>query len=143
MFSRVRDDILMWAHYADKHRGLCFEFDGSSNCLFFGEAQPVDYEDYTPIPLDEDKNRQMTRNILTKSKHWFYEREYRIFRPGKADSKLDYPIELLTGIIFGCMMPDNIRESVKQWVKGGKCRVAFFEARPKLAEFGLDIVRID
>jgi len=142
-FSRVRDDILMWAHYADKHKGICFEFDGSDNCLFFGEAQPVEYEDYTSIPLDEGKERQMTRVILTKSKHWLYEREYRILRPGKAGSKIDYPVELLTGIIFGCMMPDNVRKTVKQWAEEGNCRVAFFEARPKMAEFGLDIVRID
>lgn len=142
-FSKVRDDILMWAHYAEKHKGLCLEFDGSSNCMFFGEAQPVEYEDYTPIPLHEDKTRQMTRVILTKSKHWIYEKEYRIFRPEMAGRKLDYPIELLTGIIFGCMMPDKVRESVKQWVEAGNCRVAFFEARPKTAEFGLDIVRID
>lgn len=142
-FSRVRDDILMWAHYADKHKGLCLEFDGSSNCMFFGEAQPVEYEDYTPIPLHEDNNRQMTRVILTKSKHWSYEKEYRIFRPGMAGQNLDYPVELLTGIIFGCMMSHEVRESVRRWVKEGSCRVAFFEARPKKAEFGLDIQRID
>ena len=33
-FSKLRDDILMWAHYGDKHRGLCLEFDGSPNCIF-------------------------------------------------------------------------------------------------------------
>jgi hypothetical protein len=142
-FSKVRDDILMWAHYADKHKGLCLEFDGSSNCIFFGEAQPVEYEDYTPIPLHEDRERQMTRVILTKSNHWLYEKEYRIFRPETASQDLNYPVELLTGIIFGCMTPDKVRASVKQWVKEGNCRVAFFEARPKAAEFGLDIVRID
>lgn len=142
-FSKVRDDILMWAHYADKHKGLCFEFDGSSNCIFFGEAQPVEYEDYTPIPLHEDRDRQMTRVILTKSKHWLYEKEYRILRPGMASQKIDYPVELLTGIIFGCMTPDKVRTSVKQWVKEGNCRVAFFEARRKTAGFGLDVVRID
>jgi hypothetical protein len=113
-FSKVRDDILMWGHYADKHRGLSLEFEGSDNCLFFGEAQPVEYEDYTSIPLSENNDRQMARIILTKSRHWSYEREYRIIRPGKADSKLDYPIELLTGVIFGCMMPNSIRKSVKQ-----------------------------
>lgn len=142
-FSKVRDDILMWAHYANKHKGLCLEFDGSSNCIFFGEAQPVEYEEYTPIPLQEDSNRQVTRAILTKSKHWSYEREYRIFRPGVAGHKLNYPVELLTGIIFGCLMPEKVRESVKQWVEQGGCRVAFFEARLKMAEFGLDIVRVD
>jgi hypothetical protein len=41
-FSKVRDDILMWAHYGDKHKGLCLEFDGSDNCNFFGEALPVE-----------------------------------------------------------------------------------------------------
>ena len=142
-FSMVRDDILMWAHYADHHRGLCLEFDGSDNCRFFSLAQPVKYKDYTTIPLDKDKNSQMDRVIFTKAKHWFYEREYRIFLPGKADSRLDYPIALLTGIIFGCKMPDEVRELVKQWAEEGRCRVAFFEARPKVAEFGLDIVRID
>lgn len=142
-FSKVRDDILMWAHYADKHKGLCLEFDGSCNCKFFGEAQPVEYEDYTPIPLHKDKKRQMTRAILMKSKHWSYEKEYRIFRPEMAGKNIDYPVELLTGIIFGCMAPCEVRVSVKQWVKEGNCRVAFFEARPKVAEFGLDVVRID
>src|SRR5262245_34620570 len=142
-FSRVRDDILMWAHYADKHRGLCLEFDGSDNCVFFGEAQPVEYQDYTSIPLAESKDRQMTRVILTKSKHWSYEREYRIVQPAKAGIRLNYPVELLTGIIFGCMMPRDVRKSVKQWANEGDCQVAFFEASPKSAEFGLNIVRID
>jgi len=142
-FSKVRDDILMWANYADKHKGLCFEFDGSSNCKFFGEAQPVEYEDYTPVPLHEDRDRRMTRVILTKSKHWAYEKEYRIFRPEMAGQSLDFPVELLTGIIFGCMMPDKIRESVKNWAEEGSCHVAFFEARLKIDQFRLDIVRID
>jgi len=56
-FSKVRDDILMWAHYADKHKGLCFEFDGSDNCIFFGEAQPVKYEEFTLISLGEDSGK--------------------------------------------------------------------------------------
>jgi hypothetical protein len=141
-FSQVRDDILMWAHYADKHKGLCLEFDGSSNCIFFGEAQPVEYEDYTPIPMHQDRERQMSRVILTKSRHWSYEKEYRIFSPETANKIVSFPAALLTGVIFGCMTPDKIRVSVKQWIKDGNCRVAFFEARPKLAEFGLDIVRI-
>lgn len=133
----------LWIARSRTPAKLSLEFDGSSNCIFFGEAQPVEYEDYTPIPLHEDRERQMTRVILTKSKHWLYEKEYRIFRPGMAGQRLDYPAELLTGITFGCMTPDKVRASVKQWVKEGNCRVAFFEARPKTAEFGLDIVRID
>jgi Protein of unknown function (DUF2971) len=142
-FCKVRDDILMWAHYADKHRGLCFEFDGSENCHFFGAAQPVKYEDFTYVFVGEPSHKTLERIILTKSKHWSYEREYRLFQPWTAGQKLDYPVALLTGIIFGCMMGESERQLVRQWVKEGDCCVAFFEARPKGSEFGLDIVRID
>jgi hypothetical protein len=144
-FSKVRDDILMWAHYGDKHRRLCLEFDGSANCNFFGYAQEVKYQDFTPVPfpLGGDGSQAMERVILTKSKHWAYEQEYRIFEPEMAGQKVEYPVELLTGIIFGCMMGENDRQLVKQWATDGDCRVAFFEAQPKAAEFGLDIVRID
>jgi hypothetical protein len=107
-FSKVRDDILMWAHYADKHKGLCLEFDGSANCNFFGYAQPVGYGDFTHVPLG-DAMKSMERVILTKSKHWTYEQEYRIFRPEMAGQKVEYPVELLTGIIFCCIMPDANR----------------------------------
>ena len=141
-FSKVRDDILMWAHYADKHKGLCLEFDGSANCIFFGEAQPVEYRNYTPLPLDEAPVKQMERVILTKAKHWRYEREYRIVRPGEACRLLEYPQELLTGVIFGCTMPGDLRQMIKQWAAQGNCRVAFFEARPKAGQFGLDIARV-
>ena len=142
-FCKVRDDRLMWAHYADKHKRLCCEFDGSENCNFFGEAQPVQYEDFTPLPLGEDSMKMMERIILTKSRHWSSEREYRIIRPAMAGGALPYPVELLTGIIFGCMMQEGERQLVKQWAQEGDCCVAFFEAQPKASEFGLDIVRID
>jgi hypothetical protein len=55
---------------------------------------------------------------------------------------VEYPQELLTGVIFGCMMPDHLRRLVRQWAAEGNCRVAFFEARPKAGQFGLDIARI-
>jgi hypothetical protein len=41
------------------------------------------------------------------------------------------------------MMRDDDRQVIKQWAREGSCRVAFFQAQPKAAEFGLDIVRID
>ncbi len=141
-FSLVRDDILMWAHYADKHKGLCLEFDGSANYVFFGEAQPVHYRDYVPLPLDEEPVKQMERVILTKAKHWKYEQEYRIVRPGEAYRFVEYPQELLTGVIFGCMMPDHLRQFVKPWTAEGNCHVAFFEARPKAGQYVLDITRV-
>jgi hypothetical protein len=141
--SKVRDDILMWAHYAGGHKGLCFEFDGSDDRPFFGEAQAVVYDDYRPLPLDEDADKQMERVLLTKSPHWRYEREFRIFLPDRGRTAIDFPVESLTGIIFGCWMPEPVRSLVKDWATQGGCRVAFFEARPMAGKFGLDIVKVD
>lgn len=33
-FSKRNDSILMWSHYADKHKGVCFEFDRPSNDFY-------------------------------------------------------------------------------------------------------------
>ncbi len=37
--STKRDDILMWSHYGDSHRGICLEFDGL--LPFMAHAQEV------------------------------------------------------------------------------------------------------
>ena len=47
----------------------------------------MEYENFTPVPLGEDSMATMKRIILTKSKHWSYEREYRIFRPSVVSLK--------------------------------------------------------
>ncbi len=140
--SKIRSDILMWAHYADGHKGLCLEFDGSANSDFFGEAQPVEYSDYSPLPLHKDSGSQMARIVLTKSTHWAYEQEYRIILPNQACTSVSFPKELLTGVIFGCLMPETLRQTVRSWAAAGNCGPAFFEARLKTDQFGLDTVRI-
>ena len=49
--SECHDDILMWSHYGDSHRGICLEFKATNTALF-GEAQRVKYaETYTDFPL--------------------------------------------------------------------------------------------
>jgi len=40
-FSAKNDDILMWAHYADGHRGFCLEFD--TTYAPFNKARKVNY----------------------------------------------------------------------------------------------------
>jgi len=37
--AQKRDNILMWSHYADNHKGFCLEFRTANS--FFGGAQPV------------------------------------------------------------------------------------------------------
>lgn len=44
--SGVKNDILMWSHYADAHRGICLEFD--RHVEFFAHTQEVKYPPVRP-----------------------------------------------------------------------------------------------
>jgi len=78
--SKTWRSPVMWAHYADKHRGLCLGFDVK-------EAARVDY---TPARLKHviDETKSGLRTIVdltkvalvTKFEEWKYEKEWRLFR---------------------------------------------------------------
>lgn len=40
-FTKSEDNILMWSHYANEHKGICLEFDHSDPDLF--TAAKVNY----------------------------------------------------------------------------------------------------
>lgn len=78
--SEVPDSLLMWAHYADQHRGVVFQFD--ANHVFFAESDlgcdvaskgPVDYSNKRPIL--SHSNLRSPSVFFRKSPEWAYERE--------------------------------------------------------------------
>jgi hypothetical protein len=78
--SEFHDDVLMWAHYADAHRGVCLVFDPADP--FFATAQPVRYQTERPQvnPLVHSPEQMLDAAMFTKSEHWSYEREWRILQ---------------------------------------------------------------
>jgi hypothetical protein len=75
-FSEEKTDILQWAHYADRHKGICLGFDVSGSQGKFGQ---VKYRT-TRFPFPEKPDVDFSWNLLsTKSKEWGYEREWRVF----------------------------------------------------------------
>jgi hypothetical protein len=46
-FSAAADNLLLWAHYADGHRGFCLEFDTSDPV--FEKIQRVGYTQEWPV----------------------------------------------------------------------------------------------
>lgn len=68
---------LMWAHYADKHRGVCLEFNVSTNT--FCGALEVQY--YHEFPMTRQYSADLAENLLpllAKSDVWRYENEFRL-----------------------------------------------------------------
>ena len=46
--SEVENDPLMWAHYADSHKGICIAFDTLSD-YFKAFVHPIQYTDVYPV----------------------------------------------------------------------------------------------
>ena len=69
-FSLNWTSPLLWAHYAEKHTGICLGFDLSD-----GDVRKVRYvEDRPPFPCEVNEQVAMEW-ILTKSADWRYESE--------------------------------------------------------------------
>jgi hypothetical protein len=126
------DNLLMWAHYGDSHRGFAIEFDTSA--AFFHQAMPpahvkassedargfaeeygrlrrISYQEERPSVVVTDMTFD---TIMTKGKDWEYEGEWRMLMPlDYADVMawpvIDWPIYLFAvppsavkTIILGC-----------------------------------------
>jgi hypothetical protein len=85
--SEKMDNLLMWAHYSDEHKGAVIQFKcipekGTALCA----AKPVIYSHRVPLLTVEDffKGEQAIKEyiingvLLTKSKDWEYEKEWRV-----------------------------------------------------------------
>jgi|688.fasta_scaffold381387_1 hypothetical protein len=115
--SEVCEDILMWSHYADSHRGVCLEFDGCFE--FFANAQKVDYPPTRPRinPFRQNPTEMMEAALLTKAEHWKYEREWRIVQYKSGPGIKHFPPESLTGIILGAQISDIDAKRVIGWAE--------------------------
>lgn len=111
-FTTDPNNLLMWSHYADKHRGVCLGFDVKEDLNFFATTHPVKYINKYPtldyIILKDEKT--LTAVISTKQKIWQYENEYRIWKKPNQGF-YTFNKNCLTEIIFGYNM--RFDESIK------------------------------
>ena len=97
-YSSVEPNILLYSHYADKHRGMCLEFE--VNNIENSNLKEVEYcTEFKRIAFSSENHGQKEEieMILTsKSKLWECEKEYRqIF-----DFKNDYSNYLGGEVVF-------------------------------------------
>lgn len=120
-FSKRYDSILMWSHYADKHRGVCIEFerpDGFFDVQYKKNRIPFNLVEATKRSLaymasgnqleynDSKLWNTIAKPLLTKSLDWKYEEEVRcIFTPSCSNEEL----EMLDYGKYLYFMPSKIR----------------------------------
>jgi hypothetical protein len=141
--STKRDNILMWSHYADYHKGICIEFKTSSGKLFGCELLKVEYEkNYPKFSVYDDMNLERVRKYIgTKSSDWKYEEEWRIIYRETGCQR--FPPEELSGVILGTHISKRNKELVYKGLSQNSCNVKLYEARECKDRFGLDIILIE
>jgi hypothetical protein len=121
-FSTKPNDVLMFLHYADNHRGLCVGFDtrklvsslNLKNSPLRADIRPVSY--FPSMPKLNHKTRPAL-SATCKSDIWNYENEFRLFM-AKGSSLVGYGTfyfdkEAISEIIIGCKAYDDTIASCK------------------------------
>ncbi|MCF5725844.1 DUF2971 domain-containing protein [Aeromonas veronii] len=104
--SETQHNLLMWAHYADQHRGMCIGYDSGflekrnfersyKKLPLIKTPIKIDYDtkknDFQNYNFDTTNSDLMLKSILvkqltTKGDDWIYEKEHRLIIPiGRAD----------------------------------------------------------
>lgn len=138
------DNLLMWSHYANSHRGFCIGLD--SEMVFNevgGTITPVFYDETFPeIPLFGNPVAGMIQILATKSTHWGYEDEYRLMKINAAKSTVTLPDEAFKEIILGLNMNEDSRKEIIQLVRARFPNMKIYQSQMNEDEFKVNIIPI-
>jgi Protein of unknown function (DUF2971) len=147
--SELGDNILMWSHYAQQHKGICIEFERNSSNFLGNQLYtlPVRYSIKAPIinaksyrhATKDEQNEMELSLVLTKASDWTYEREWRAIKIELADSiqPLDCRIASIT---LGLRTEEDAKSHVLSLAKTKGFKVNRTILKPN--EFGLKIEQI-
>lgn len=143
--SATRRHPLMWAHYADSHRGICWRFRHIAQWPF-GEANRVDYLDRKPIVnvLHDSADEQIQKVLIVKGAVWRYEAEWRVFNvpvEGSIEGSgvYQFPSPLLEGVILGAKIDQKDKELIERWNEERSRPINIYPASISETEFEIDI----
>lgn len=137
---------LMWAHYADKHKGICIKYkfndksltklccDYNSILAFFGDVKYYDGD----MNVKNDGAISLEDAFFYKSKQWEYENELRYFYydvNGKDDyATVDISNCAIEAIYFGLDCSKNDEDAIQTIMKDKN--VQFYKMKMDKNHFG-------
>jgi len=155
-FSLILNDPLLWAHYANQHKGLCLTYNFPESFLNNPEAilavAPVEYEDNSMTkwfvdntPTEETDFKEFTLEIIKKvltikSPAWSYEKEVRIIRMQNGPFEIEK--RQLTQICFGLDTTDSDIDLIKKVVDNAGYSVEFCKIERSQSDFGIEAQEI-
>jgi hypothetical protein len=144
--TEAKNNLLMWSHYADSHRGFCLGF--STQEEFFGakRAFPIEKRHYRierPCInlIAKNYKDQIVDALLIKHKPWEYEAEWRIIDK-KGAGLQEFPKESLVEVILGCKIDPENRNRIMAWCRARTPRPSVYWAEEIQRRFELNCERM-
>lgn len=124
-FSETPYSGPMWGHYANKHTGLCIEYDVEKLAGTFPALMPVAYsrEPFDASMLLDMRGVEQKGAVLCpwlfKSADWAYEREWRAFIPAGEERGIHIRTAPgpISGVYFGLHAYGEGRREAESWAK--------------------------
>ena len=154
--SELDDSLLMWAHYANNHKGFCVEYEllEINKQLQFTPI-PVIYSNEKvlvrslfPKSLKESSIKMVADGLSTKSTEWSYEKEWRIIRDDNAcgdkwkEEKHGALLPMIrpTSIILGCEASKAFQLIVEHYCKESRVNLYKMEKDNHLYKLNKKVV---
>jgi hypothetical protein len=127
-FTANETNALMWAHYADAHRGICIGF-RTAACAALRSARPITYQRKLPNCRIGFEDREANKIFLTKSTDWEYEQEWRVLQSTESEAfpYISLPRNSIATVIVGVRITEDDVRWIQDWIR-------FFGGRIKLLQ---------
>jgi len=159
--SEVPDNLLMWAHYADNHKGAVIEVSYVKEGKYastWGAAKPVRYKADMPRLTDEDAlvrslmghgqlatPEQFQDAVYVKDEAWAYEKEWRVLGGWESNpDRVEYvPFRAkeLTAVYLGCRMSNPDQEEIKKTMAKKYPHAAVHNSSKSARRFALEFAK--
>ncbi|MFH1007646.1 MAG: DUF2971 domain-containing protein [Candidatus Latescibacterota bacterium] len=139
--SQVRDDIVMWSHYADHHRGVCFGFSTEHSDLL-QSAEKVQYSMSFPVLNALRTNeKDIHRGFFgTKFITWKYEKEWRVVRAATEAQRYAFPPGTIKEVTFGSRISNDDQRRLILMLHFRGTQLQYFRAVEHPEEYKLQII---
>ncbi|WP_461536403.1 DUF2971 domain-containing protein [Spongorhabdus nitratireducens] len=153
------NDHLMWAHYANSHKGFMIEFDTSN--IFFNQRKTESDSLRHLVQVDYDpQRRHYTLSELSeedlytfKDEAWRYENEWRMMVAlcdadetkivhGETIHLFKFPFDAIKRVVLGANSDDNLEKRVKDSWKKNFPHASIFKAVVDEKEYSLKYEKI-
>jgi hypothetical protein len=114
-FSETYNEPLLWAHYAEGHKGVVIEIDISNKNRFLKSV--IYFKKHLSFNIkklhEDGKIKNVAKLILRcKLKNWEYEREFRLLYKDAFFNCSEHNVKI-TRVLMGCRTSDVIQKTLE------------------------------